>query len=244
MQQKQANFPSGIETEDYRGCKKWSNRRWAWEFLRRNTEFQKACDAAVSSSDGNGDLKKDVASQFHLKKFKHYSEEYGPKESRPSFVPIFAFWSIPEGKESRKIKLTIVEGQILIRFDIRPAASSKSSLNSQISRAKKILENRLMEFSAKTNSKPEYNFSKKSSPEAKRDWLRMIDLTRSNHSQPEIFLKLNPNTKEEKDKNGKSLHGSRDELRLKFKSAYRTSERIMLGGYLALALKQEKENEK
>ncbi len=39
------NRPDGLSIDRYKGHEKWSYRRWAWEFLRRNKDFIKACEA-------------------------------------------------------------------------------------------------------------------------------------------------------------------------------------------------------
>lgn len=59
--------PSGENLEDYDGHDRWSYRRWAWEFLRRNDQFIGACRAL---EDGDEPRRDEIAKQVGLKKFK------------------------------------------------------------------------------------------------------------------------------------------------------------------------------
>ncbi len=57
--------PIGREKNEYSGHEQWTFQRWAWEFLRRNSDFQAACKQAA----GNPVDEQAVAEQFGLKKF-------------------------------------------------------------------------------------------------------------------------------------------------------------------------------
>jgi Family of unknown function (DUF6499) len=37
-------YPNWRTAAEYEGYKDWSNRRWAWEFLRRNRSYRELCD--------------------------------------------------------------------------------------------------------------------------------------------------------------------------------------------------------
>lgn len=69
---KKRKRPDGTDIERYAGCEKWSYRRWAWAFLRRNEHFQAACKAADAS--GKDEDKAIVAAEYGLKRYKSYRE--------------------------------------------------------------------------------------------------------------------------------------------------------------------------
>jgi hypothetical protein len=72
----------GLSLDGYKGHEKWSYRRWAWEFLRRNDKFAKACIAV----DNEERTSEEVAREFHLSRFKHFKSAYKSAESpAPSF---------------------------------------------------------------------------------------------------------------------------------------------------------------
>ena len=56
------NRPDGLSIARYKGHETWSYRRWAWEFLRRDDDFIRAC-AAVDHNEGT---EPEVAKEFHL----------------------------------------------------------------------------------------------------------------------------------------------------------------------------------
>src|SRR5437868_824394 len=69
--------PTGEKLSAYRNHEKWSNPRWAWEFLRRNLEFQLECEKCNALED-KARIKQErrTAKMFHLKKFKHWEDSY------------------------------------------------------------------------------------------------------------------------------------------------------------------------
>ena len=73
-------FPNGMNRKDYPDYEEWSYRRWAWEFLRRNRDFQKAC-AELDTTPMPPDLfeiaSRWVAERFHLRTYFHYRTPYG-----------------------------------------------------------------------------------------------------------------------------------------------------------------------
>ena len=68
VESKKAKRPDGLSLDRYKGHEKWSYRRWAWEFLRRNEDFIAACDAL----NRNEKTEIEIAEEFHLADFKHY----------------------------------------------------------------------------------------------------------------------------------------------------------------------------
>jgi len=58
--------------KDYPDYKLWDSQRWAWEFLRRNTEFITDCDSIKSRNLAKQNA---IAEKYGLSFFKHYSEK-------------------------------------------------------------------------------------------------------------------------------------------------------------------------
>lgn len=98
MKAEMAKRPNGIERDRYFGCERWSYRRWAWEFLRRNEGFIAACDRV---DDGALDSQQEIADRFGLRDFKHYKENYSSEVSR---TPRFAGASIRRWGNARSIQ--------------------------------------------------------------------------------------------------------------------------------------------
>lgn len=121
--------------------KKWDNRRWAWEFLRRNKAFIRACaNLHAATTEERSVIEPMIAREFHLKKFKHCDEPY--RNHRPLFNEI-AWWGCQEGLREKKLGVSLQQGQILVRFDLEPALRSKKALKVQLNRADTILTKQL-----------------------------------------------------------------------------------------------------
>ena len=133
--------PDGLEVDRYKNLKSWTYRRWAWEFLRRNPDFIKACETVEPSTD---DEKLAVAQQFGLKKFKHYKEGFKQKSGQPIFN-IGQITSIPnlESDAPLKVRISIGPGQVMVRFDLASAMMDVRALDKQLRRAKSVLNKRL-----------------------------------------------------------------------------------------------------
>ena len=127
--------PEGKEQDDYEGHKRWTFQRWAWEFLRRNEDFQEACKLAA----GNPEAEKEVAATFGLKKFVSYTKgskkpSWAPK-FRPAAVDLWS-WQGPV----RRPAVAVRAGQVLVRFDLSHSANDSASLSAQIEDARRRLE--------------------------------------------------------------------------------------------------------
>ncbi|HLO96631.1 MAG TPA: hypothetical protein VK195_20155 [Burkholderiaceae bacterium] len=129
--------PTGLDVQEYDGYKKWTFKRWAWEFLRRNPEFAKQCKAA-----GDDPAKQQaVADEFGLKRFKHYRSAYG-HAPKPSFSDaIVTSWSWKKD-QPREPKMRISRGQVIIRFDLSATIKDVAALEAQLRNAKTLLTKR------------------------------------------------------------------------------------------------------
>lgn len=172
---KRPKRPDGISIDRYKGNEKWSYRRWAWEFLRRNDEFIAACDAV----DRKEKTEAEVAQEFFLLQFKHCNRGYKSKVSPP---PKFIVRTI-----SKKTNLTTIRmdekpsvksveisgGQVWLRFDLNHEFVVRGSLDAQIRVAKRSLHLVLDEYAGIINKK----LPSKRKPEraAFLDLLRRLD---------------------------------------------------------------------
>lgn len=172
---KKGNRPDGLSLDRYKGHETWSYRRWAWEFLRRDDDFIRAC-AAV---DSNERTQRDVAKEFHLLHFKHCNMGFKSKKSpAPSYtVQAIKKWAnlkCGETKELQvRLKAELAPGQVLLRFDLNQEFIVGGSLDAQLRVAKRTLEKTLTAYVEATKKKP----APKKKPERKifLELLRRLD---------------------------------------------------------------------
>lgn len=125
------NRPDGTDLDRYKNLEKWSYRRWAWEFLRRNVEFTAECKRVDEGTEAD---KLAVAKQYGLKVFKRFSEGFKGKSGPPKFnIGSISYWqNLGEDKEnSRLVPIRIGHGQLVIRFDLASALIDQKALDKQ-----------------------------------------------------------------------------------------------------------------
>lgn len=195
---KKGNRPDGLSLERYKGHETWSYRRWAWEFLRRDDDFIRAC-AAV---DNNERTERDVAKEFHLSKFKHCNMGFKSKKSpAPTYtVETIKKWARLKHSETKapqvRLKAELEPGQVLLRFDLNQEFIVGGSLDAQLRAAKSTLKESLATYAEATKKKP----APKKKPERKSflELLRRLDAVAGNDVgvqglaalQPDDFLEL------------------------------------------------------
>lgn len=169
-------MPSGL-IEDYKNIEKWSYERWAWEFLRRNTEFRKECDRVKNLDQAEKDA---VAHKFHLKKLKRYNEAYRGESGKPKFLPasIISYTHDHSLEKSVVKRIRSKPGQVIVVFDLNKAIDEDRFLAKQLLNAKKRLESRLKvlkqlnEITGKNTHKPHsHNFGL---------FIRLLDILKAN----------------------------------------------------------------
>jgi hypothetical protein len=138
-----------LDHRAYEGHEEWTNKRWAWEFLRRNEKFKEACDGL-----GNNDTRAkqlSIARKFRLTGFKHYSDPYESDDG--TFVaPAFRSKAVVPIKPRRNKErqwaqqITILPGQIAIRFDLGLAVQDDLILKAQLKSATAILQRQLVKW--------------------------------------------------------------------------------------------------
>lgn len=141
--QKKRKFPDGTNISQYRKYKTWTYRRWAWEFLCRNTNFRLACDKV---SKGSKLAKSNVAKEFGLVKFKHYADV----QTRSNVFPKLkdgAIYAIPNlGNEKLEKLVRILPGQVFIRFNLKTDVDTIAAIDAQIERARRRLRKSHVEY--------------------------------------------------------------------------------------------------
>jgi hypothetical protein len=173
-----AEFPDGKNADDYNGSDLWSCHRWAWEFLRRNRDFQRQCDEIEAKPTPAA--KQEIKERFGLVRYKYYGEEYGTtKKQRPKFTTgNVVCWPRVTEKIYRGIKPNLPKelkpGQVLFRFDLRKlAVTEKSSIRAMLADAEKDLKRAAELWLKELGEKP------KSPPRNREEplpFLRLLDL--------------------------------------------------------------------
>lgn len=222
--------PKGLNEEEYKNYKDWSNRKWAWEFLRRNDDFRQRCRAARTETD-----QQEVADDFGLKRFKHYRE--GNFSRKLGWrIPIFkagaiSSWSNVAGNEGarKRHNVTLAHGQTLIRFDLAAALTSPRGLRMQLANAQKRIEARIAQYVEATGKEA----GKGATPH--RDLfirhLRLLDLLHSKHTEEQALAIVNKD-----DLGGQEVDAnSKNELRKQMVQARYYAER----GYIDIAMMKD-----
>jgi len=130
---KKKKYPDGKSLRQYGRYKTWSYKRWAWEFLCRNTKFRQACDRVAEASELS---KSKEAKEFGLVKFKHYADV----QTRENVFPVFkdgAIKTIPNiSSEKLEKSVCIFPGQVLIRFKLKTEVDTIAAIEAQLGRAR------------------------------------------------------------------------------------------------------------
>ena len=92
----------------------WPFRVWAWEFLRRNPEFQRQCDELAEASAG---AKQRMARSWGLGEFKPYKEGY--------FSPSGCLWLSEAFREyeaaedgDKEYRVVLKQHEVALVFDL------------------------------------------------------------------------------------------------------------------------------
>jgi hypothetical protein len=117
--------PDGTEVDRYKNLEKWSYRKWAWEFLRRNSNFIAECKRVERGTDKE---KYAVADRFGLKRFKMYSEQYKGTSGYPRFAmgSISSWTNLDcDNAVDRRVNVNLGYGQVLVRFNLSPVIQDR-----------------------------------------------------------------------------------------------------------------------
>lgn len=138
---KHPSLPEGTCVDDYAGWESWNYREWAWQYLRRNENFQKACRDLSESSQHLSDKKEDIAKFYFLKKFKDFSEQ--TLKHNEGFSAIVAKSKKPTDTDDLNFEFELKYHEIAFVFDLRVALHSNDGIKAQLEILKSILERRV-----------------------------------------------------------------------------------------------------
>ena len=147
--------PKGTATDlhRYKGSHDWTYRQWAWQFLRRNPRFIEACKSVQPDDVARQEA---IAAEFKLKSFRDYRLGFRDKQApSPRFLPAdVSFWQFRGTAKVYKPRLSLREGEVLVRFDLSQAALDRGALDAQLRKTSEILKSELDGYLAAKNLKP------------------------------------------------------------------------------------------
>jgi len=224
--------PNWDDERAYEISSDWSYRRWAWEFLRRNPEYQ----AIKPNSRGPGF--KDLYARFGRTSLKPFDQHYDLPtrgDQMRAWLPErhSGFRSVLRPFEEQKIELTIGRGKVAVLLDLNQTIrAGKAAIDSMLSHVKADLMGELERYEQALKKKGEVVPSIK---KPRRDKLlirlRILDAMFANASDEQMILKLyDPYRKTKKLPAGDDLARERRKLSIDKKRA----KDLMNGGYLEL----------
>lgn len=186
------DFPNGKLVKDYGDYTTWSNRRWAWEFLRRHPEYIQICkELRPNMRSPRGPLfgkAKIAAQEFGRVNLKHYMEPYGDDDkSRNWIAESVVDWDIGD-ERNPKSEYELMDGQVSMVFDIsRMNVTGTAAVAAMLEHAREILIEASEKYNARGLIGPKLTEAKKSRTVAARarrperdietrlTWLRVFD---------------------------------------------------------------------
>ncbi|MDP3799802.1 MAG: hypothetical protein Q8R06_22110 [Polaromonas sp.] len=155
-----------MDVADYEGFEKWSNERWAWEFLRRNKKFLAECKAISREPSSKRELK--VAKDFGLLRFKSVETEF--HEGEPEFAPLYVHYQARlKNKDTANLDKDLKVGDIFLWFNLNDILENKGVLDVKLEAFRMIVETELQKFAKLKDVKPSDKRIKDS-----KNWLRLI----------------------------------------------------------------------
>ena len=145
--------PDGIDTSRYQGLVNWSYKKWAWEFLRRNSDFISECKRVRNSTC---EEKNEVALKFGLRKFKDFNEGYSSGSGQPQFsIGSIKSWSNIDSDKgaSTSLNIKLSPGQMLIKFNLNDILEDKKAYAKQLRLAENLIKNKLSVYAESLNKK-------------------------------------------------------------------------------------------
>ncbi|WP_261528070.1 transcriptional regulator domain-containing protein [Burkholderia multivorans] len=134
-------FPSGEDIDEYGEWQSWSYQDLAWQYLRRNAEFQQKVLALNESDSDIKQQKSDIADEFFLKRYKDFREkELGRNEGISAKISASR---TPNDINDFDWGHTLKHYQVAVVIDLRPSLYSQDALPRQIELITKHVENRI-----------------------------------------------------------------------------------------------------
>jgi hypothetical protein len=217
----------------YDGRKDWSNRCWAWEFLRRNVKYQKLCAEKRRVSPHR---KRKFAAEFGRCDLKPHYHSYGAKEDNENHwlsETIMRMKAHDEYDEKEQIAMfNLSPGDVAMVFNLgNTRYGGKAAITAQLNHAKTYLLKELIKFEVDLS---EEQASKIQKPHRKL-WPLLIRLydakVHCNASVEEIIQVLYTSEKEK----GKELDPiEKIAIRKKISAHFKRAKEMVETGYLQL----------
>lgn len=139
-------IPNGMDDRDYAHLRKSkgkfaSSREFAWEFLRRNKEFQNDCIEVTGGRANPGE----IAEKWNLRWFKDFRQGFreSPKATF-NISRVLFFGSM--GPQARPIRVTLLPGQVAMVVDLTHIGKYKQVLDAKMNYAALGLKRRALEY--------------------------------------------------------------------------------------------------
>lgn len=124
----------------------WPFRVWAWEFLRRNPEFQRQCDELAEASAA---AKQRMARSWGLGEFKPYKEPYHGPHGCLWLSEAFREYEAAEDGD-KEYRVVLKQHEVALVFDLNHVTiAGISALDVQLQVARDILMDYMREFGLK-----------------------------------------------------------------------------------------------
>jgi hypothetical protein len=224
----------GTNPDDYKWHKRWSFRLWAWQFLRRNTAYQAACDNLKNLTEDIEGEKSQIAAKFGLKRYKSYREGYSTNE-RPIFVVgSFAIRSnfSAADDESHIVRMSIAPGAVAVRFDLQAMLDGSFGLESQLRYAKEKI-NEIVTRLAADYQPPPHRVIKRVHANKLLEYILMLDHRSKGATQLDCDLLVNPAKKKRLE--DCTSPNTKESERANAKNKLNEAVYMTTHGYLALA---------
>jgi hypothetical protein len=208
----------------------WSYRRWAWEFLRRNPDYQTACEKWKNTFPFAWE--KSVW-EFGRTDLKSYRSSYGNDDR----ARLWLCERIPAPKGNYGEVETVVDlklpiGHVSLVFDLRQAEKAgQAALTALLSHAKELLANELAKYE-KSLQVHQRSTTRKPRRNLLPIWLRIYDaIEYGNASEDEVIRFLYPHLFKHKDELSSLEKAS---ARRKFKVQLKKARAMVKQDYLFL----------
>lgn len=172
-------LPNGLLEADYVDHEKWTNKQWAWEFLRRRSDFIRFCSKLKQKIYTDQKLDRILKRNFGLTKLVSPNNNYDDKKVRfvTDYIPSYSEVGEIATSPNKLIKLMVRPGDLFLKFNLRISSQSKKYLDSQLLSAKLRLDERSEKF-AKNNNIEQKNQKNRANY---IDLIRLIDLDKASN---------------------------------------------------------------
>lgn len=187
--------PTGLKLDDYKGHKRWSPSRWAWEFLRRHPDFIDECrrlprpgaePASLREAKRLEKRRVELAQRYGLKRFKDYRQPHGKGAVRPRFLSVaVSHWvNRDSDTDRRKVTTSLLKGQVLVRLDLRQTLGTTRALAEQLAKVERIARTEQERLIASMGGGSVGHFNRDRNNFIRH--VQVLDLRASKHSWPQV----------------------------------------------------------